>query len=131
MIELLRDLVNIDSGSYDKAGVDAVGRVTLDLQNSEGRRFSFTNASRSVAMSTARAVVAGVQYFVNAERAFLTLHNARRAAAATSRPIEAIVVGLEKKTGSRQLPRWLTWWGKPGTTTRVIRAMPALLSAQG
>lgn len=27
MTELLRDLVNIDSGSYNKAGVDAVGRV--------------------------------------------------------------------------------------------------------
>ena len=25
MIDLLRDVVNIDSGSYDKAGVDAVG----------------------------------------------------------------------------------------------------------
>ena len=27
MIELLRDAVNIDSGSYNKAGVDAVGKV--------------------------------------------------------------------------------------------------------
>jgi len=27
MIDLLREIVNIDSGSYNKAGVDAVGRV--------------------------------------------------------------------------------------------------------
>jgi hypothetical protein len=27
MIALLREIVNIDSGSYNKAGVDAVGRV--------------------------------------------------------------------------------------------------------
>jgi glutamate carboxypeptidase len=30
MIELLRDAVNIDSGSYNKAGVDAVGKVFED-----------------------------------------------------------------------------------------------------
>jgi hypothetical protein len=68
-----------------QAGVDAVGRVTLDVANSEGRHFSFSDASRSVTSSTARAVLAMVQYFVNAERAFLTLHNARRDAAARGR----------------------------------------------
>ena len=67
------------------AGVDAVGNVTLDVTNSEGRHFSFTDASRSVTTSTARAVLACVQYFVNAERAFLTLHNARRDAIARGR----------------------------------------------
>jgi hypothetical protein len=68
-----------------QAGVDAVGRVTLDVTNSEGNSFSFTDASRSVTTSTARAVLAMVQYFVNAERAFLTLHNARRDALARGR----------------------------------------------
>ena len=67
------------------AGVDAVGRVTLDVTNSEGRHFTFTDASRSVVSSTARAVIAAVQYFINAERAFLTLHNARRDALARGR----------------------------------------------
>ena len=68
-----------------KAGVDAVGRVTLDVTNSEGRHFTFTDASRSVTTSTARSVLACVQYFINAERAFLTLHNARRDALARGR----------------------------------------------
>lgn len=68
-----------------QAGVDAIGRVTLDVTNSEGRHFTFSDASRSVTTSTARAVVACVQYFVNAERAFLTLHNARRDALARGR----------------------------------------------
>ena len=68
-----------------QAGVDAVGRVTLDVTNSEGRHFSFSDASRSVVRSTARAVIAAVEYFVNAERAFLTLHNARRDALARGR----------------------------------------------
>lgn len=68
-----------------QAGVDAVGRVTLDVTNSEGRHFSFADASRSVTSSSARAVLAMVQYFVNAERAFLTLYNARRDALARGR----------------------------------------------
>jgi hypothetical protein len=67
------------------AGVDAVGKVTLDVTNSEGRHFSFTDASRSVTLSTARCVVAAVQYFINAERAFITLYNARRDAIARGR----------------------------------------------
>lgn len=68
-----------------QAGVDAVGKVTLDVTNSDGRRFSFTDASRSVTASTARAVIAAVQYFINAERAFITLYNARRDAIARGR----------------------------------------------
>ncbi len=67
------------------AGVDAVGKVTLDVTNSEGRHFTFTDASRSVTTSTARSVMACVQYFINAERAFLTLYNARRDALARGR----------------------------------------------
>ena len=68
-----------------QAGVDAVARVTLDVSNSEGRLFSFSDASRSVTASTARAVLAMVSYFVNAERAFLTLYHARRDALARGR----------------------------------------------
>jgi hypothetical protein len=67
------------------AGVDAVGRVTLDVKNSEGHHFSFTDASRSVLNSTAKVVIAAVEYFANAERAFVTLHNARRDALARGR----------------------------------------------
>lgn len=61
-----------------QAGVDAVGKVTLEVKNSEGKYFSFMHASRSVTTSSASAVIAAVQYFLNAERAFLTLYNARR-----------------------------------------------------
>lgn len=85
-IELAGFGVAADIGSKKAhAGVDAVGRVTLDVTNSEGRHFTFTDASRSVVTSTARAVIAAVQYFVNAERAFLTLYNARRDALARGR----------------------------------------------
>jgi hypothetical protein len=85
-IELAGFSVDADIASKKvQAGVDAVGKVTLDVTNSEGRHFTFSDASRSVVSSTARAVIAAVEYFVNAERAFLTLHNARRDAAARGR----------------------------------------------
>lgn len=68
-----------------KVGVDAVGKVTLEVVNSEHKYFSFTDESRSVTTSSARAVIQCVQYFVNAERAFLTLYHARRDALARGR----------------------------------------------
>jgi len=68
-----------------QAGVDAVGRVTIEVTNSEGKHFTFGDASRSVTISITRSVLAMVQYFLNAERAFLTLHNARRDALARGR----------------------------------------------
>ncbi|HEU0029565.1 MAG TPA: hypothetical protein VFQ53_02955 [Kofleriaceae bacterium] len=76
---------DIETTKKAQAGVDAVGRVTLDVRNSEGRHFSFSDASRSVTTSCARTVLAMVQYFVNAERAFVTLHNARRDALSRGR----------------------------------------------
>jgi glutamate carboxypeptidase len=36
MIQLLSELVNIDSGSYDKAGVDAVGSRLADFFSGHG-----------------------------------------------------------------------------------------------
>jgi hypothetical protein len=85
-IQLTGFQVAADIGTKQaQAGVDAVGRATLDVTNSEGRLFSFSDASRSVSSSTARVVLAMVQYFANAERAFLTLHHARRDALARGR----------------------------------------------
>lgn len=85
-IELSEFRVAADIGTKKaQAGVDAVARVTLDVTNSEGRHFTFSDASRSATSSAARAVLAMVQYFVNAERAFVTLHNARRDALARGR----------------------------------------------
>jgi hypothetical protein len=60
------------------SGVDAVGTVTFEVENSEGRLFRFSDTSRSVTTSICRAVLAVFQYFVNAERAFLTLDHARK-----------------------------------------------------
>ena len=62
---------------HEKAGADSMGVVTLGVFNSEGKLFEFSDESRSISRSSARAVLAAVEYFVNAERAFITLHRAR------------------------------------------------------
>jgi hypothetical protein len=61
-----------------KDGTDAIGEVNLEVRNSDGLRFAFSDASRSISMSTARSVLAGIEYFVNAERAYVTLYRARQ-----------------------------------------------------
>jgi len=68
-----------------RAGLDALGTVEVAVTNSEGRRFTFKDASRSVTASAARAVIAVAEYFVNAERAFVTLSHARKDAVARGR----------------------------------------------
>jgi hypothetical protein len=60
------------------ASTDAMGTVTIDVTNSDQRHFTFTDSSRSVTASIGCAALAVVQYFVNAERAFITLFNARK-----------------------------------------------------
>ncbi len=70
----------------EQTGSDAVGEVALEVRNSEGKPFHFADASRSVAMSAARAVLAAVEYFVNAERAYITLYKALKDAKERDRP---------------------------------------------
>jgi len=60
------------------SGGDAIATVTVEVRNSQGLVFSFSDESRSVALSSARAVLAIAEYFVNAERAFITLYKSRK-----------------------------------------------------
>lgn len=69
-----------------RSGSDAVGNVSLEVRSSEGRQFTFSDSSRSVATSAARAVLAAVEYFVNAERAYITLYRALQDAKDRDRP---------------------------------------------
>ena len=59
------------------SGADAIGDVTIEVRNSDGQFFTFSDSSRSIATSTARALLAMVEYFINAERAFITLYKSR------------------------------------------------------
>ena len=78
-LELVNFIVQarLDTKKY-RDGTDAIGEVTLEVRNTEGTLFPFSDASRSITKSAARAVLAGVEYFVNAERAFVTLYQARQ-----------------------------------------------------
>lgn len=78
--------VSAELDGKDNTSTDAVGTVTIDVTNSDQRRFTFSDSSRSVTASIGRAAVAVVQYFVNAERAFITLFNARKDALERGRP---------------------------------------------
>lgn len=70
----------------EHTGSDAIGNVSLEVRNSEGRQFTFTDSSRSVVTSAARAVLAAVEYFVNAERAYIMLYRALQDAKDRDRP---------------------------------------------
>jgi hypothetical protein len=69
-----------------RTGSDAVGEVSLEVRNSEGEAFEFADASRSIATSAARAVLAAIEYFVNAERAYITVYRALQDAKDRDRP---------------------------------------------
>ena len=59
-----------------QSGSDAMTTVSVDVKNSHGAVFNFSDSSRSITSSTAKAVLAMVEYFVNAERAFIVLSHA-------------------------------------------------------
>lgn len=59
MIALLRDLVDIDSGSYDKAGVDAVGEVLMRFLKDAGVAFDVVADDRQGDLIRARVDGAG------------------------------------------------------------------------
>lgn len=61
-----------------KTGSDAVATVTIEVKNSEGMLFAFSDESRFMVSSSARAALASVEYFINAERAFITLYKSRK-----------------------------------------------------
>lgn len=73
----------IESGNGMRT--DAMCTVTIDVTNSMGRTFTFQDSSRSMTVSATRAVLAMVEHFVNSERAFVTLYNARKDATARGR----------------------------------------------
>lgn len=69
-----------------KTGGDAMATVTVEVRNSEGKLFTFSDESRSIIGSSARAVLAIAEYFINAERAFITLYKSRKDAQERNRP---------------------------------------------
>lgn len=61
----------------DYAGTDSQAEVTVEILNSEGKNFVFSNASRSVIGSSIVTTLRALEYFINSERAFVTMYHAR------------------------------------------------------
>ncbi|MCC6747397.1 MAG: hypothetical protein IT371_07045 [Deltaproteobacteria bacterium] len=58
------------------AGTDSKAEVTVEVANSDDKRFRFTHASRSVIASSIVTTLAALEYFINSERAFVTMYHA-------------------------------------------------------
>lgn len=62
--------------SNNAAGTDSKGEVWLELANSEGVIFPFSQAGRSVLGAMLCTTMRGMAYFINSERAFVLVYNA-------------------------------------------------------
>jgi hypothetical protein len=58
------------------SGTDAEGEVVLEIINSEGKTFNFIHISRSVIGGGIITTLLGLEYFINSERAFVTIYHA-------------------------------------------------------
>jgi len=70
----------------DYSGADAEGEVTLEITNSEGKAFRFLHASRSIIGSGIITTLLGMEYFINSERAFVSMYYAIKDAKERNRP---------------------------------------------
>ena len=59
-----------------EAGTDSQGECSMELVNSEGKRFPFSHASRSVLGAVLCTTLNGMAYFINSERAFTAVYHA-------------------------------------------------------
>ena len=60
----------------DDQASDAQAEAIIGLSNSEGVEFEFRAVSRSVSQSSMEALLEGVEYFINAERAYIRAYKA-------------------------------------------------------
>lgn len=65
---------------------DAGAEATVGITNSAGTEFHFSALSPSVSHSSIEAVLAGIEYFVNSERAYVRLYKALKHHQTTGRP---------------------------------------------
>lgn len=67
------------------SGSDSQAQVSVEIANSEGKLFVFTGESRSVTSSAILTTLAGLEYFLNGERAFVAIYHALKDAKQRSR----------------------------------------------
>ena len=64
------------SGVDTTSGADAEAEARIGVTNSYGREFVFSAVTGSVSRSSVEVVSAAVEYFVNSERAYVTMYRA-------------------------------------------------------
>ena len=72
--------------SRGQVGTDAEAVAVLVVRNGQGRDFEFKFSSRSILKSGIEATLEAAEYFVNSERAFLTVHKCLDDARSKNRP---------------------------------------------
>ena len=73
-------------GTTHAQGADAECVVTLIVKNTAGREFRFEDRDRSLVAASLRVVVEAAEYFINSEKAYITVFNAMTDARQRNRP---------------------------------------------
>ena len=75
-----------DMATSHKQGSDATCVVTLSVQNTDGRVFRFEESGRSLVAASLQVVVEAAEYFINSEKAYITVYKAMADAKERNRP---------------------------------------------
>ena len=70
----------------ESSGTDSLAEVTLEISNSEGKKFHFHNSHRSITASSILTTLRAMEYFINSERAYVTMYHAYKDAVERRRP---------------------------------------------
>ena len=73
-------------GTSRSRGADAECLVSLIVNNSERKEFRFEDRGRSLVAAALRVVVESAEYFINSEKAYVTVYNAMSDAKKRQRP---------------------------------------------
>jgi hypothetical protein len=74
-IKLTKFLVKVDNSTKrDPTGTSSEVQLVMEIRNSYGNYFEFTNTSRSLAASAACVAASIAEFFINSEKAFVLLH---------------------------------------------------------
>lgn len=84
-ISISKFAITADIASGKGRRTDSSAEVALHVMNSEGHEYEFTDSSPSITRSAIRAALRGVTFFLNSERAFISVYKALQHARSENR----------------------------------------------
>ena len=75
----------LDTG-HEKALSDSSAEVNIEVTNSEGVQYAFSNTSPSITRSSIETILDAMEFFINSERAVVSLYKALKHAKENNRP---------------------------------------------